>query len=251
MMKKLLSLLLALAMMLGCAVLAEGVDYTGVWVLTGAEAEGMQMGPDMLAMFGMSMTVTLNEDGTAVLMMNEEAETGTWTMTETGVAISDATGVSMDALYQDEMMIIAQDGMKLMLTREGAAPAVAAKEAAAVLTGVDPVAFEGNWVLTSANFLGMDMPAEAMGLYMELAFAGGSGTFVTTEEEGETLSIPVSYVVNEVEGVGTVMSVKMVDEESGQEEELLALTMMSDGTLGYAIEEEGLSISYTFSLKAE
>lgn len=250
-MKKLLSLLLALAMMLGCAALAEGVDYTGVWVLTGIEAEGVQMGSDMLTMLGMSMTATLNEDGTAVLMMNEEAENGTWTLTETGVAIADATGVSMDVLYQDEMMIIAQDGMKLMLTREGAAPAVAAKEAATVLAGVDPVAFEGDWVLTSANFLGMDMPAEAMGLYMELVLAGGSCTFVTTEEEGEVLSIPASYAVNEVEGVGTVMSVKMVDEESGQEEELLALTMMSDGTLCCAIEEEGLSISYIFSIKAE
>lgn len=251
MMKKLLSLLLALAMLLGCTALAESVDYTGNWVLTGAEAEGVQMGPDMLAMFGLSMTATVNADGTAVLMMNEEAENGTWTLTETGLAITDGTGVTMDVVYQDEMMIIAQDGMKLMLTREGAAPAVAAKEAAAVLAGVDPAAFEGAWVLTSANFLGMDMPAEAMGLYMELVLAGGSGTFVTTEEEGEMISVPVSYAVNEVEGVGTVMSVNMIDEESGAEEELLALTMMSDGTLCFAIEEEGLSISYTFSVKAE
>lgn len=250
-MKKLISMFLVLAMLLGCTALAEGANCTGVWVLTGAEAEGVQMGPDMLAMFGMSMTATLNEDGTAVLTMNEEAENGTWMLTETGVAIANATGVSMDALYQDEMLIIAQDGIKLMLTREGAAPAVAAKEAAAVLAGVDPVAFEGAWVLTSVNFLGVDMPAEAMGMYMELALAGGSGTFVTMEEEGEVLSIPVSYAVNEVEGVGTVMSVNMVDEESGQAEELLALTMMSDGTLCCAIEEEGLSIACIFARKTE
>lgn len=52
-MKKFLSLLLAAMMLLGCVAFAEDVNYVGTWMLTGAMASGIQMGPSMLALVGL------------------------------------------------------------------------------------------------------------------------------------------------------------------------------------------------------
>lgn len=250
-MKKLISMFLVLAMLLGCVAFAEGVDYTGTWVVTGMEADGIQMGTDMLTLLGISMTITLNMDGKAVLTVNDVAENGTWSLTENGVAITDEDGETKMAAYRDEMLVIEEDGAAMMLTREGAAPAVAAKETATVLTGVDPAAVEGSWVLTNIVFMDIEMPAESMGLYMEFVLAGGGGTFIAREDEGETMNMPVTYSISEVEGVGSVLVLNAVNVENGLVEELLTLNVMSNDTLRFAMEEDGLTIAYTFARKAE
>jgi len=250
-MKKLISMFLALAMLLGCTAFAESVDYTGTWVVTGMEADGIQMGTELMTLLGISMTITLNMDGTAVLAANDEAENGTWTLTENGVAITDDDGETKFAVYRDEMLVIEEDGAAMMLTREGAAPAVAVKEAATVLTGVDPAAVEGSWVLTNVVFLDIEMPAESMGMYMELVLAGGGGTFTTKEDEGEATNMPVTYTISEVEGVGSVLVLNTVNVENGLVEELLTLNVMSNDTLRFAMEGDGLSVAYTFARKAE
>lgn len=250
-MKKLISMFLALAMLLGCTAFAESVDYTGTWVVTGMEADGIQMGTELMTLLGISMTITLNMDGTAVLAANDEAENGTWTLTENGVAITDDDAETKFAVYRDEMLVIEEDGAAMMLTREGAAPAVAVKEAATVLTGVDPATVEGSWVLTNVVFLDIEMPAESMGLYMELVLAGGGGTFITREDEGEATNMPVTYSISEVEGVGSVLVLNTVNMENGLVEELLRLSVMSNDTLSFAMEEDGLSVAYTFARKAE
>ena len=161
-MKKILSLLLALAMMLGCVAFAEGVDYVGTWVLTGAETDGVQMGPTTLAAVGMDMKVVVNADGTVVLSMMGMEEGGTWAATENGIAITDSTE-TVEIAYQNEMLLMNQSGVTMMLTREGAAPAIVEAEGPTALAGVDPVAFEGQWLLTTANFMGVEMSAETVG----------------------------------------------------------------------------------------
>ena len=142
MMKKLLSLLLALAMLLGCTAFAEGVDYTGTWVLTGAESAGMQMGPETLAMFGLEMTMTFHADGTMSVTTMGMEETGTWVATATGIAMTDDTE-TIEIPYQNEMLLIDDQGTVLMFTREGAAPAVAEATGPVALSGVPAEAFEG------------------------------------------------------------------------------------------------------------
>lgn len=91
-MKKFLSLLLAAMMLLSCVAFAEDVNYVGTWMLTGAMASGIQMGPSMLALVGLdSTTLVLAEDGSATITMMGESETMTWEVTENGLLIDDGT----------------------------------------------------------------------------------------------------------------------------------------------------------------
>lgn len=251
-MKKFLSLLAALVMLLGCTAVAETVvDYTGTWVVTGLEAEGVQMGASMLSAFGMDITMTLNADGTAQLVAAGEVEDGAWVVNETGVAVTDASGTTMNAVYRDEMLVIEQEGMAMLLTREGAAPAVAEEPAATVLANVDPAAFEGQWLLTSASMMGMDFPAESLGLYMAMVLSEGSGIFGTTDENGEMISTGVTYTVYESEGVGTALDINVLDPETGVETVMMTLNMQSDGSLVYNLDMEGMVISYVFTAVVE
>ena len=86
-MKKLVSLIIALAMLcLMVPAMAEETLPTGEWYLISVSAEGTQVDP---AVFGMEMTLTLNEDGTCT-MVSEETEEGTWTFEGNTLTITDA-----------------------------------------------------------------------------------------------------------------------------------------------------------------
>ncbi len=251
-MKKLFALLLALAMLLGCAAFAEAVDYVGTWVLTGIEANGIQMGPSMLSAMKMEMTMTFNADGTAVLKaQSEEAEDGKWAATETGVSLTDASGVTDVLVYRDEMLLIEQEGAAMMFTREGAAPAVAEESGIAVLANVDPKEFEGWWMLTELSMMDMELPAESLGMYMALKLSEGGGIIMVKEGEDEPTNAPVAYVISEVEGVGTVAVVSVVNEEAGLAEEVLRLSLRSDGKLVQKTVEGDVSVTFIFTRIAE
>lgn len=250
-MKKLLSLLLALAMMLGCAAMAEAVDYTGLWLLTGAESQGIQMGPTMLAMMGLDMRMELAADGSVTLTTNGEAEAGTWTVTENGVSISDATE-TLVFVYQDGVLTTEQGGAKMMLTREGAAPAVdEGGQGNAVLAGVDPLAFEGAWLLTGASFMGMNFTADDMGVYIAFVLAGGEGVYGESNDEGGIDQYPITYAVTEVEGEGTVLDLIYAGEDVEEPVVLMSLHMLEDGRLEMKLVQEGMEIAYYFTLQVE
>lgn len=235
-MKKLLSLVLALAMLLGCVAFAEGVDYTGTWVLTGAEAEGVQMGPSMLAMIGLGMTMTLNADGTMTMATMGLEEAGTWAATATGIAITDETG-TLEAVYQNEILAMEQDGAVMMFTREGAAPAIDEAAGPVAQANVDPEAFEGQWLLTKVSMMGMDLPADQMGVYMALVLADGVGIVGDNDtEDGSIQTQSVAYTVEEIEGLGTVIAIAPVAEDA-TEEDVVILCMAEEGYL--FLEEEG------------
>ena len=249
-MKKLLSLVLTLAMLLGCVAFAEGVDYTGTWVLTGAEADGIQMGPSMLAMVGLDMKMTLNADGSMTMATMGLEEVGTWTATEAGIAINDGVD-TLEVVYQNEILVMEDEGATMMFTREGAAPAIADAPAATVLANVDPKAFEGQWLLTKASMMGMEFPAESLGLYMALVLSEGSGIFGSTDDNGELVSTAITYTVSEVEGVGTALDVIVTNVETGETTVVMTLNMQSDGSLVYNLDMEGMVITYVFTAVTE
>ncbi len=238
-MKKLLSLLLALAMLLGCTAFAEGVDYTGTWVLTGAEYEGVQMGPSALAAIGLDMTMVLAADGTLTLTTMGMEEAGTWVATETGIAITDEAE-TLDVLYQNDMLVLEESGSLMMLTREGAAPAIAEATGPVALAGVAPEAFEGQWLMTHVSFMGMELTAEDMGIYMALVLTEGAGLLGTTDENGEAIAENITYTISEVEGVGTMIEIASAQ---AAEESVLSLCMAEDGTL--YLEESGMFMFFT------
>lgn len=232
-MKKLLALLLALAMMLGCMAFAEGVDYTGTWVLTGAVVYGITIGQVGLEMAGAyGHTMTLHADGTIVNSMSGmEDKTGTWVVAENGITVS--IGSSDQTLsYQDEVLSLEQyDGTIMMYTREGAAPAVDdARPAVVVLANVDPADFEGKWLLTNLALYGREMSLEEMSMHMELEISDGKCSYDATTGD-DRLTTEMSYTVEEVDGVGTVLHLNKVDETTGELSEFLALNMLEDGRL--------------------
>lgn len=248
-MKKLLSLLLALAMLLGCTAFAEGVDYTGTWVLTGAEAQGMQMGPSMLAMIGLNQSMTLNADGTLVMITEVPGserleEAGTWTVTETGIALVDDVQ-TLEAVYQNEMLVINEEasGAVMMFTREGAAPAVAEAAEPVAQANVDAKEFEGQWLLTGVSMMGMNFSAEEFGMYMAFVLSEGKGIMGTNEsEDGSIVTMEIVYTVEEEEGVGTALSILPVLEEGAEEEEPMVLYLSQMGEL--FVNEEGVSMVF-------
>lgn len=235
-MKKLLSVLLALAMLLSCCAFAEAIDYTGTWVLTGAEAGGVTMGPDTLALFGLETTVVFNADGTMTMSAMDVTETGTWEATETGVRMIDPEE-TIEAVYNDGVLSFEAAGSVMMLTREGAAPAIAEAAAVAALTAVAPEAFEGQWLLTSASVFGVELTAEDLGMYMAFVLQGGAGIYGTTDEAGELISLPVTYTLTESEA-GTFIAIVVEDDPAP-----LMLYMADENTL-YA-EEEGVYMYFT------
>ena len=178
-MKKLMALLLALMMMMGCAALGEAaVHYVGTWVLTVLETPEMKMDMALLKQLGMGMTMTLNEDGTMYIDTMGVKEEGTWVVTETGIAITDDEE-TLQIAYVNDMLRIEDDGAAMLLTREGAA-----EEAAPAATSAEAVDFvAGYWVLDSVQVMGFTMDAEAMQMqaYMEL-YDDGTCLLVQDEE---------------------------------------------------------------------
>ena len=250
-MKKLLSLVLVLAMLLGCTAMAEAVDYTGVWVLTGAETAGVQAGPTMLAALGVDMTLVVSEDGTVTLTDMGVTEYGVWTVTENGISISDETE-TLEAIYVNDMLVMEQGGALMMLTREGAAPAVNEEtQLGGVLANVDPAAFEGQWLLTGASLMGMEFTADMMGVYIAFVLSNGQGIYGESNAAGGVDQYPIIYTVTEVEGAGTVLELLYAGEDVEEPVTLLVLTLLDDGRLVYVMDQDGITLTYYFTLQVE
>lgn len=252
-MKKLLSLLVAVTMLLGCMAFAEAVDYTGTWVLTGAETSGIAMGPASLALMGMdSTTLKIQADGTVIMsMFGLVEEAGTWTLTEGGIIINDGA-TDQQVTYQDEILYMVQDDEVMMFTREGAAPAIDdSLPAVVMLANVAPEVFEGKWALTSATVFGIEFSAEDLGLSMVLELSDGKCLFSGTDELGEQTVEELTYTVAEADGVGTILTIGQVDETTGEMVQVMALNLLEDGRLYMSMDAEGLTLEYFFTSQVE
>jgi hypothetical protein len=131
-MKKILAVLLTIC--LCCAALAafaEGTGYAGVWVLLRIEKNGESMTAEELALVGVTMTFTLNEDGTftdiEVMAEEEQSMEGTWKDNGDGTITLDyGEGQTQTIRYEDGTIVINLEDTILYLTRGEEA----AKEAA-------------------------------------------------------------------------------------------------------------------------
>ena len=218
-MKKLVSVLLAVAMLLCCCgALAE--DYVGLWTLDTIESGELVLPASTL---GMTFTIDLVADGTANLDAMGEKEVGTWTAIAGGINLTDASGTNMDMLLVDGKLVMSQDGMKMVFARVGEDSAPAAAAVAADLTAAT---LPGHWALTSASAEGLTLPTAMLGMTMEFTLnADGTGNY-KQDVQGQKLETAIGYRAEGTDPMVVTLFVSAGD----LSQDILALTEM-DGKL--------------------
>lgn len=204
-MKKLLSLLLALCLLVACgAAGAEAVDLTGAWYGD---------------LFGMSMNLNLVADGTYTMELMGETDNGTWAQTETGLTLDDgALTLTYDAAANTLGMEI--EGIPLVFSREAAAAVGPAEvDTAAVLED-----FAGTWSADRVDFMGLVMPIAEMGMGMELVI----------EEANVTVNMIEGETVESVVCAGTFENAELtiaLPAEAEEEPQTFVIRRLVDGTV--------------------
>lgn len=239
-MKKLLSLFLALAMMLGLTAFAEtAIDYTGYWELVETAVAGVSVDP---ATLGLEMSMELYEDGTCALIAQGETETGAWVATENGVAVTDADNITMD-------MVLQEDG-SLLTEQEGVTLLFAQMEYALPMAGLTVADFNGDWTFIYAETMGQVISAEAAGAEMRIVLQDGMGHIDIVDPTG-TISADAICEVEEIENLGTVMYFLYLDETGAATGNGIPLLMYDDGELVWLYADESSEIYYCFTPTVE
>ena len=148
-MKKILSLVLALLMMLGCAALAE--DLTGAWYGD---------------LFGIPVTMTLNADGTYGMEVMGETQPGVWVMEGETLYMDKGTDMETILAYDAaaETLTMDMDGMVCVFGREAAAAFVPAEPK----TDAAIEEFAGQWEAANVYFMDMLVPTDFAEMRMTL-----------------------------------------------------------------------------------
>ena len=142
----------------------EGEPYLGQWELVNLIIEDEDVDP---ALFGMTMTLTFNADGTVVSDDGWEPYTTTWYV-DNGFAI-----IEFDILYIDEendLLIFDQEGDSMIFARVLTAETDPPAMADPVPVGAEGEAYLGLWTLTSVDIDGMTIDPALFGMTMTLVF---------------------------------------------------------------------------------
>ena len=164
-MKKFLSILLALAMLLGMNAWAEGaVDYTGFWMLTQLIYEEQRVDAAKTEIW---MTLELRADGVAVLTNDDGMTEGNWTITADGAMIYDGSGDTMQMTLQNEdELAVAIDSVTGMAFKRGRS-------------------YTGSWMLSQLKYGEQTLDAAALDVWMTLELEM-DGTAVLVNADGTT-----------------------------------------------------------------
>lgn len=148
--------------LLTAAALASGVLMTNVF----AAAEEVA-GEWYADMYGMVMTLTLNEDGTYAMDIMGEIEEGTWDLEGETLTMDKGTEVEMTLAYDGETLYAADEEMEMTFGREPIEVFVPAEpNAEAVLED-----YAGEWGANNVYAFGMTVPLEMMemeGFYLTI-----------------------------------------------------------------------------------
>ena len=226
-MKKLMALMLALAMMLGCTAFAqEMADYAGFWILTSMEQDGTAIDP---AMLGFSVYMELYEDGACVMVSMGEMEEGTWAVTDAGITTTDAKGEVDEYTLVEGNLVMEKEGIKLVFSPEPFTQP---------MTGLKVEDFNGVWEFAYLEVANGTYDAAEMGMSATLTLKDGAGHMVIADAEG-TEEYDAICEIEEVEDVGTVMYFLTVDAAGEPDGSGLMLMMFTDGELvWYDYDEE-------------
>jgi|LSQX01.2.fsa_nt_gb hypothetical protein len=210
-MKKTLTLLLSVALvlsMLSAGAAAGAADISGEWYGD---------------LFGMAMTLTLDEDGSySMEMAGEEPDTGTWNLDgESLIMDGDTENETVFAYDGESLFSDMGDGMEFLFTREP----VAVFEPAAVRTDASLEELGGEWVCTLVSMMGMNLPPEMADIDMKLSIDGEVVT-MSVAVMGE----PATDELQAVFADGALTLEQPAEYEMG-EDTLWVIQLLEDGTL--------------------
>ena len=232
-MKRLISVMLVLAVcLLGCA-LGEPMDVTGEWFLNIIESEGVQLDP---AQLGFELTLTLNADGSATMRSFDEADSScTWIMDGENVVITDPAGDILTAAPEGANLVVHEEenGFVMILGREKAAPS--GYVPAAVEENPAMEDFQGTWNAAIIDMMGMQLPMEAIGMKLVVEIKDATAT-VTSNESGTELTYTAPAHLE-----GDTLTVEAADDQMP-----LPLNLQQDGKLVWVEDNEGMTIRMYF-----
>lgn len=220
-MKKMLSMLLTAAMILAvlcCGAFAEAADITGEWYGS---------------LFGVAMTLTVNEDGTYMMDMgDDDPATGEWRLDGETMIMDEGTEEEIPFAYDGESLYADMgDGYEFLFTREP----VEAFAPAAARTDAAIEEFAGDWTCTLVSLMGMQMSPEVAEVEVALTIDGENvalsmGLF----GEPETVEMPAVFAD------GT-LTLTVPAEYEGGDDSVFDIRLLEDGTMSVTttmLEEE-------------
>lgn len=145
---------------------AEGEAFLGTWILESVEMGGEAFDP---AMFGITMTLTLNADGTAVSFDGMDTVDAVWYV-ENGIAMADGAPLTLN---EDGKLVTSSDEIAMVFAH-GESAATTAPQGGAFDPGSTSAdnRLEIKYVCTSAEVSGFTMDASTLGGEYSLLFHG-------------------------------------------------------------------------------
>ena len=173
--------------MLAAAALAAGIlcgtafaqedDVTGEWYLISMASGGQEFDASMLATFEMSVTLTLNEDGTFVMeTTGEEPAEGTYTY-DAGAGELVGEESTVPFTVTDGILEAAMDEVSMKFSRE--MPEAEPFSVADPVEAADLSDFDGVWVGETMVMEGMPIPLEMAGMDLIVTIENGKITAKT------------------------------------------------------------------------
>ena len=219
-MKKILSLVLALLMMLGCAALAE--DLTGAWYGD---------------LFGMTATMTLAAEGTYTLELMGEADEGSWVLEGNTLYMDKGTEAEVSMVYDADTNTLNMDmeGMVIVFGREAAAAFVPAEPKADAAVE----AFAGSWKASNVNFMDMLVPTDFAGMNMTLTIEGTTAVMALNmgEEEDDVATINGAFADG-------VLTLTIPAENEYSEDVNFIVKILQDGTMSCEFSMMGMPVIF-------
>ena len=209
-MKKMFSMLLTAAMilaMLCCGAFAEAADVTGEWYGS---------------LFGMVMTLTLNEDGTYTIEMDgEEPDDGVWKLDGEELILDEDSDDGLVFAYDGESLYAEAEGIEFLFTREPGE----VFEAAPARTDAALEEFAGDWSCTLVSMMGMQMPPEMAEIEMSLSIEGETATMTLgLFGEPETVELPVTFADG-------ALTLTIPADYEGGEDSVFTIQLLEDGSM--------------------
>ena len=227
-MKKFVSLLVVLCLALAMVPAMADEDLLGEWYLTDVVIEESSFPASII---GLSMTLTLNEDGTcSMISVDEEGEDvseGTWTAIDGGVSI-EIDEETLDCLLEDGQLKADMDYMILVLSRE----LPEAVELPATVAAETEDEFFGEWQADSIFVEDMLLPVSVLDIELTVTIEAGQITLISSDEPDDATVMETVFsegtlvatmeeedltetVVLELNDAGGLVLTQFVDEEPG------------------------------------